>query len=342
MKLLNKKVYWIGQISWWTFTTFVLRQPTSQFFDLGFNRPIYLTISFILGIGLTHVYQELFRRKYSTQKNTLHIALAGVLLVAGAFYLEDYFFGFQRYRKPSLGLPLVFYDYIQFYLESIRYIIIWFLFFHLIIINRISHKRELQLAQAETLLKVAELENLKNQLNPHFLFNAINSIKALTLSDPAMARHALTELSDLLRTSLSMGNLQLVSFEEELTLVKDYLFLEKLRYENRLRYQFMIDRATVGCKVPPMSLQLLVENAIKHGVAKQKAGGDIMIQARMNQNQLCIRVSNAGSINPSTERMGVGVRNLQRRLEINFKNNASFELLQEEDKVVAQVCIRYE
>ncbi|MDI9857792.1 sensor histidine kinase [Flectobacillus roseus] len=341
MKLLDSRVYWIGQFSWWTFTTFVLRQPNSKYFEQGYNLPIYLVISFFIGLVLTHIYKEIFNKKLADKRNVIPYALLGIVIVGGAFYLQDFAFGFQRYRKPSMGLPLELYDYLQFYVESVRYVIIWFLFFHLIIMERVSHQKEIQLSKAETLLKIAELENLKNQLNPHFLFNAINSIKALTLTDPALARHALTELSDLLRTSLSMGNHQLVSFEEELKLVKDYLFLEKLRYEERLRYQFMIERATMGCKVPPMSLQLLVENAIKHGVGKTKNGGDIMIQARMSEKVLMIRVTNAGTLSLENKRIGVGMKNLQRRLSINFQEKAELQLLQEEDKVVSQVVIHY-
>ncbi|MFY7827163.1 MAG: sensor histidine kinase [Flectobacillus sp.] len=341
MKLLDSRVYWIGQFSWWIFTTFVLRQPNSKYFEQGYNLPIYLVISFIIGLVLTHIYKEIFNRKLVSKPNVIPYALLGVVIVGGAFYLQDLAFGFQRYRKPSMGLPLELSDYLQFYVESVRYVVIWFLFFHLIIMERVSHQKEIQLSKAETLLKIAELENLKNQLNPHFLFNAINSIKALTLTDPALARHALTELSDLLRTSLSMGNHQLVSFEEELKLVKDYLFLEKLRYEDRLRYQFMIERATMGCKVPPMSLQLLVENAIKHGVGKTKNGGDIMIQARMSEKILIIRVTNVGLLNLENKRIGVGMKNLQRRLSINFQERAELQLLQEDDKVVSQVVINY-
>jgi LytS/YehU family sensor histidine kinase len=120
-----------------------------------------------------------------------------------------------------------------------------------------------------------------------------------------------------------MGNHQLVSFEEELKLVKDYL-LEKLRYEERLRYQFMIERATMGCKVPPMSLQLLVENAIKHGVGKTKNGGDIMIQARMSEKVLMIRVTNAGTLSLENKRIGVGMKIFNADFLLIFKKKQNY------------------
>ncbi len=197
------------------------------------------------------------------------------------------------------------------------------------------------MAQSETDLKTAELANLKNQLNPHFLFNAINSIKALTISDPHLARNALTELSQLLRTSLTMGNEQLVTLETEISFVKDYLSLEKIRYEKRLNYAFEIDKNALNIKLPPMSLQLLVENAIKHGIGKNKGGGVILIKAVCKENHFQLSVTNSGKLklNPSSSDTGVGIKNLQKRLYFNFQENASFSVKEEYHQVVASISI---
>jgi LytS/YehU family sensor histidine kinase len=197
------------------------------------------------------------------------------------------------------------------------------------------------LAQSETDLKTAELANLKNQLNPHFLFNAINSIKALTLSDPHLARNALTELSQLLRTSLTMGNEQLVTLETEISFVKDYLFLEKIRYESRLNYAFNIDKNTLSLKIPPMTLQLMVENAIKHGIGRSKAGGEILIQSTFSDNVFGLSVKNSGKLKHSSSlnNTGVGIINLQKRLYFNFKENAKFSVKEVDNQVVASISI---
>ena len=252
----------------------------------------------------------------------------------------DYYFGFQRYRKPSEGIALEMYDYFQFFVESIRYVGLWFLFYHLLISNHIAQYKELALAQSEASLKSAELANLKNQLNPHFLFNAINSIKALTISDPNLARNALTELSQLLRTSLTVGNEQLVSLESEISFVKDYLFLEKLRYENRLHYFFEIDKNTLSVRIPPMSLQLLVENAIKHGIGQSKAGGDIIIKTEfINGNNFLLTVTNSGKLMAEHSSTGVGIENLEKRLFLNFQDKAKFSVCEKKNHVIASISI---
>lgn len=341
MRYISKRLYWIIQLSWWFFATFFLRLPTTKYFNDPKNLYSYLIISFLICVIYTHTYAALFVKKLRNRKQTALFAFLGILITGGTIFLLDYYFGFQRYRKPSEGIPLAYYDYIQFLIESIRYVGLWFLMYHLLVSNYEAQRKALALAQSETDLKTAELANLKNQLNPHFLFNAINSIKALTLSDPHLARHALTELSQLLRTSLTMGNEHLVTLETELNFVKDYLFLEKIRYEARLNYSFEIDKNSLNVKIPPMSLQLLVENAIKHGIGRNKAGGEIIIKSIYNENKFQLSVTNSGKLKPNSHSnsTGVGLKNLQKRLFFNFQNNASFAVTEETHNVVASICI---
>jgi two-component system, LytTR family, sensor kinase len=340
MKYFSKRTYWIVQLSWWLFTTFVLRFPSSKYFA---NNPqtkyVYLIVSFLIGIVFTHFYALIFQKKYRENRKTVIFAISGAIVTGGTIYLLDYYFGFQRYRKPSEGIPLEAYDYFQFFIESIRYVGLWFLFYHLLVSNAESQHKAVALAQSETALKTAELANLKNQLNPHFLFNAINSIKALTLSDPNLARTALTQLSELLRSSLTVGNEQLITLESEITFVKDYLFLEKIRYEKRLNYTFDIDKGSLNIKIPPMALQLLVENAIKHGISKLKHGGEISIHAINEQNIFILTVTNSGKLSKDYSPTGVGIKNLEKRLFLNYKEKAEFSLSQNHNKVIATIRI---
>lgn len=340
MRYFSPKIYWTVQSSWWLFTTFILRYPTTKYFKDPFIKFSYLIISFLLGILLTHFYAHLFSRKNRNTKTTILYGITGAIITGASIFLLDYYFGFQRYRKPSEGIDLETYDYIQFFVESIRYVGLWFLVYHLLIITHIAQYKQLALAQSEASLKSAELSNLKNQLNPHFLFNAINSIKALTISDPHLARNALTELSQLLRTSLTIGNEQLVSLESEISFVKDYLFLEKLRYENRLNYSFEIDKNTLNVKIPPMSLQLLVENAIKHGIGKSKVGGEILIKTEMLlNNNFVLTVINSGKLRTEHSETGVGIQNLEKRLFLNFQDNAKFTVFELKNQVIASISI---
>ncbi len=340
MRYFSPNVYWTVQLSWWLFTTFVLRYPTTKFFNDPTIKFSYLIISFLIGILLTHFYAHFFSQKIRDSKTSILYGISGVIITGAAIYLLDYYFGFQRYRKPSQGIPLETYDYFQFFVESMRYVGLWFLVYHLLISNYISQYKELALAQSEASLKSAELAILKNQLNPHFLFNAINSIKALTISDPTLARNALTELSQLLRSALTIGSEQLVNLESEVNFVKDYLFLEKLRYENRLHYSFDIDKNTLTVKIPPMSLQLLVENAIKHGIGKCKAGGEIHIKTEMLTNNIFIlTVTNTGKLRNEPSDSGVGIKNLEKRLYLNFQEKAKFTVFELKNHVIASISI---
>ncbi len=340
MKYFSKKVYWTVQLSWWLFTTFVLRFPSTKYFATHpQTKYTYLIINFLIGIIFTHLYAHFFQKKFRENKKTVMFAISGAILTGGTIFLIDYYFGFQRYRKPSEGIPLETYDYFQFFIESIRYVGLWFLFYHLLVSNAESQHKAVALAQSETALKTAELANLKNQLNPHFLFNAINSIKALTISDPQLARNSLTQLSELLRTSLTIGSEQSVNFETEVNFVKDYLFLEKIRYEDRLKYTFEIEKNTSSIKLPPMILQLLVENAIKHGISKLKFGGEIIIKSEVNENKFILTVINSGKLKNSNSSTGIGIQNLRKRLFFFFQEKATFEITEKNGKVVAQITI---
>lgn len=341
MRYFSKKLYWVMQLSGWLLATFFLRLPTTKYFD---DRQIlysYLISSFLICVICTHIYAALFVNKSRNNKQTFLFAFFGIFITGATIFLLDYYFGFQRYRKPSEGIPLANYDYIQFFIESIRYVGLWFLIYYLLVSNYETQKRVLALSQSETALKTAELANLKNQLNPHFLFNAINSIKALTLSDPHLARNALTELSQLLRTSLSMGNEQLVTFETEVSFVRDYLSLEKLRYENRLNYYFEVDKNSLNTKIPPMSLQVLVENAIKHGIGTSKEGGCILIKSTYKENVFLLSVINSGKLKHSNTfvNTGVGLKNLEKRLFLSFQNDALFKVNEQNNHVIASISI---
>ena len=132
-------------------------------------------------------------------------------------------------------------------------------------------------------VKEAELRALKSQVNPHFLFNSLNSLRALIDEDAPRARESVTRLANMLRYSLQSGQLETVTLEEELRIVEDYLALEQIRHESRLRVTWQLDReATLrGVSVPPMLLQTLVENAVKYGISPRREGGEIVIAARI-------------------------------------------------------------
>jgi hypothetical protein len=169
--------------------------------------------------------------------------------------------------------------------------------------------------QAEAAARALELQVLRAQINPHFLFNALNNLRALVNEDPARAREMLTRLSNTLRHTLQHSAKDRVPLADELAVVRDYLALEQLHHEERLRVDWQVDPATAGASVPPMLLQLLVENAIKHGVARTPGGGVVDIAIARDSERLRIAVGNPGQWKPgSSDSTGLGLANLRERL----------------------------
>lgn len=206
---------------------------------------------------------------------------------------------------------------------------------------------ELDRARLAATVKDAELRALKSQINPHFIFNSLNSLRALIDEDPTRARQAVTQLANLLRYSLQSAQCETVAFEDELRVVSDYLALEQVRHEERLRVRLDISPETLGLAVPPLLLQTLVENAIKYGISTRPEGGEIVISAHLAGGRLELRVMNPGELaaarptmTPATVSTGLGLKNAAERLRMFFGDRARLELRAEsEARVVAEVSI---
>lgn len=195
-------------------------------------------------------------------------------------------------------------------------------------------------------VKEAEMRTLKAQINPHFMFNGLNNIRALVMEDPARARTMITHLSDLLRYSIQLNSAEWVPLSRELEIVRHYLELEAMQLEERLTYSLDVDPAALAVPIPPMTLQLLVENAIKHGIAPRPEGGSIQLTAQPDaaSGQLHIMVCNTGRYQPQPAHQGVGLRNAQERLALLFGTTATFSISNDpttSDRVVAELQLPY-
>jgi two-component system, LytTR family, sensor kinase len=202
-----------------------------------------------------------------------------------------------------------------------------------------SRKQELSNISLEASRNEIELKNLRSQLNPHFLFNSLNSIRALIEIEPGKAKDAVTTLSNLLRSSLILGKENLASLGDELDMVANYLDLEKIRFEERLNVKWNTDATLNDFQVPPFILQMLAENAIKHGISNLINGGDILIETKKEGESLIIRVVNSGELTGRTD-TGIGIQNTRRRLDLQFKGTVDFELKQENNNVIAQLTFK--
>ncbi|MEL7148374.1 MAG: histidine kinase, partial [Bacteroidota bacterium] len=196
--------------------------------------------------------------------------------------------------------------------------------------------------QYEAAINEFELNNLKTQLNPHFIFNSLNSIRALVDEDPKKSKQAITQLSNILRNSLILDKKKLISFEEELNTVKDYLELESVRYEERLDVQYDIAPESMDFNIPPMMIQTLVENGIKHGVSQLTKGGSVEIRTHIHNHTLVIQIRNSGQYvnGKNKSHTGIGLKNTIKRLDLIYSDQASFSIENENsDTVLTQIVI---
>ncbi len=190
-------------------------------------------------------------------------------------------------------------------------------------------ERDARLSQTEKRLVQAKLEALKSQLQPHFLFNTLNAVSALVEKDPAASRRMIARLSELLRLTLDSQEQHEITLESELALLKHYLEIEQIRFEDRLQVNYNIATETHRALVPNMILQPLVENAIKHGVQKQRSGGVINISAHHENERLHLVVEDDGpgvDFDAETFQRGVGLKNTQSRLRQLYGEDHSFSL----------------
>ncbi|WP_316842168.1 sensor histidine kinase [Pedobacter gandavensis] len=337
-------LYWKCQIVGWTIAA--LYWTLQGFLSGGFRFDlaiVQLISDVLIYVLMTHMYRNFSLRHHWEDlplKNLLIRILPAIVFMGFLYTLVTVLklygirvvFGLNEHQSildffkiNGLGI----------FIAGIRLMAIWLLAYHLFHYA----KRELRLAgekaHIELSLKQAQLDNLHMQLNPHFLFNSLNTIKSLIYTSPSSAGRGIDLLSELLRAGLYKGKALMLSLEEELFLVKDYLELEKLRMRERLNFKIVCDASFFSIPVPRMSIQGLVENALKHGVAVEKDGGFIHVLITRQSDLLCIEVLSPGQLSVNKNKMGIGLENLKERLNITYTGNASFELYEKSGQVCA-------
>jgi LytS/YehU family sensor histidine kinase len=189
-----------------------------------------------------------------------------------------------------------------------------------------SREASLAVAEAKTLARDAELQALRMQINPHFLFNSLHSIAALTTLDGARAREMCIKLSDFLRSSLGLGQRDSVPLREELALARSYLEVEQVRFGARLQFSENIQESCQDCAIPVLLLQPLVENAVKHGIAGLVEGGAVRLSVECLGDIVHLAVENGFDPDaPRPSRLGMGLPHVRRRLELRYGSAASMQ-----------------
>jgi two-component system, LytTR family, sensor histidine kinase AlgZ len=195
----------------------------------------------------------------------------------------------------------------------------------------VSREAQERAVESNVRAREAELSALKAQINPHFLYNSLNSISALTSIDPAGAREMCVSLADFLRLTLGMGEKAVIPLREEVGLVEKYCAIEKVRFGERLTIKEEIQEEATECLLPPLLLQPLFENAVVHGIAQMPEGGWIRLQVVRNGNRMSVTVENSWDPEAGSSRKnGVGLKNVQRRLEARYGNEGQLQASAEE------------
>lgn len=338
---------------------------------------LHFVLDVTIYIGITHLFR-LFSLKMEWQKlapgalllrfipSVLILGLAFVIVTLPRFYLVS------RYMIPAFDQPFGVYfkhNWFTMYMTGIRLMSIWVLAYYLYHFSARELDSVRENARLSLAAKDARFDHLRAQLNPHFFFNSLNSIKALINADPRSARRAVDLLSDLLRHSLYEGDKWLIPLEEEIGLVRDYLELEKIRFGQRLQVSIQVEEGLGQTPILPLSIQVLVENAIKHGIAASISGGMIDIQVESELNNIKAIVYSPGRLAPAdsgADRLdaivgslgaglspgagqvlgspgagqvlgagaGLGLKNLAERLQLRFPGKSCFQLVQQRDDIV--------
>jgi hypothetical protein len=317
-------LYWRCQIVGWSLYGLLAFGIPTLFGGLRWSVVARTALGIVLGLVLTHQFRRYMRRNGWLRLPLLQLAprivsasvVIGALIVLGVSpFLLDIFGSGNR--LAAMATVLIFH---------IVGILLWsaiYLGHHYLRSVRAVEAAKWQLELAN---RDAELSALRAQLNPHFLFNSLNSLRALVTEDPARARDAITGLAALLRHTLRLSRARTIALDEELEATEHYLQLEALRFENRLHYEIDARPDALQHPVPPMLVQTLVENAIKHGIARLPEGGTISIKARDLDGNLCIRVTNTGTLTNGAISGGIGIRNAFERLRLTFGDGVRLDV----------------
>ncbi len=346
----KKLLYWGVQVAGWTayflFSIFLL--SATEYYTLTTNFYIYASLSIVAAIIVSHGIRYVIISKSLLSNEigrlitiTLLLTTIAGFMLEGSQVLIEFCIEADFVLDPDYTSDFELSAFLVGVSRSIILFLLWSGLYYVFAIVEKSRAQEILNLKWEASKNEIELKNLRAQLNPHFLFNSLNSIRALVGINPDQAKTSVTQLSNLLRRSINLGKMRVIPLKEELDLVKIYLDLEQVRFEERLKTEFQISQDSLSCEIPPLMIQTVVENGIKHGISKSIDGGIIRVVSTKVENGLEILVASSGTLSPNPDLPGIGISNSKKRLEILFGSNASFEIKQVKDEVVVKINIVY-
>ncbi|MBP7866280.1 MAG: histidine kinase [Acidobacteria bacterium] len=346
----HRRAYWACQALFWSayFLDYLL-------YGVAGNIPLAATFwaafpNAVFGFGATHLYRAWIQARGWTRQPlprllprvVLSVAFLAalwnlfeslLLSISGWWSLLDYF---RSGFKPNKSLPVFYLDFCM----DLLYLSLWSAVYFGYHYLRDYHEERFEKLRVQADLKEAELMALRSQLNPHFLFNCLNSIRSLITESPERAKEMVTLLSGTLRYALLSASKPTVPLEDEMRIVSDYLSIEAARFEERLEVRLAIDPRTLPLPVPPLIVQTLAENAVKHGISRLERGGRVDIRSGLEGETLVVEVLNDGKPSDPSPGGGTGLSNARRRLESLFGGSARIDLKGEGgDRVLARLVI---
>ncbi|MBX3253041.1 MAG: histidine kinase [Chitinophagaceae bacterium] len=329
---LNISRYWWCQIfGWGVFGLANIFFAYTYGQEITAKMIIRLLIVLALGIPITHLLRNVIIRKkwlvLPIEKiiTRLFFSLVTASLIYSLCSLSLFEWFNLSEVNPETKAPFIDRVVLRTF-DSSLFLMVWLLIYYVYHYFQKNKKQEVDTFRLQSLVKELELKTIKSHINPHFIFNSLNSIRALVDENPERARRAITELSNILRSSMQTEKLETVPLEQELNIVRDYLALEQMRFEERLKVDFDIDEDTLSQPIPPMMLQTLAENAIKHGISKQVNGGTVFISSDFVGGHHEIIIRNSGILNGHADHIGFGLQSTQDRLNLLFGQKATFEI----------------
>ncbi|MGE5802358.1 MAG: sensor histidine kinase [Gemmatimonadota bacterium] len=315
--------YWACQVAGWSLYALIGGGVPTLYGGLRWPVVARALVGATLGLGLTHYLRRHIQRngwlRLSLRRLIPRILAASVVIavVMVTAVMPFLFLFIPSNRAGAISAILLGHGAIVF---------VWCVIYFAVHYLRGLRAEEAEKWRLELAVRDTELRALRGQLNPHFLFNSLNSLRGLILESPQRAQEAVTRLASLLRFALLSSRSRTISLDQELEATRHYLDLESLRFEARLRYRFDVDTEALEQAVPPLLVQTLVENAIKHGIANLPQGGSVRIEARKRAKDLCIRVTNTGSLQDRRDGDGIGLANSLDRLRLTFGEAAEITL----------------
>ena len=330
MRARSSRWFWVAQVGGWIayasslFLTFLPGMEPGRRVAVFINKELRAVVGIVVSLGLLVLYRRVVPEPEVGARAVVTAVVASIAAGISGYFVHASLMilmggSWDVFFDPTTTPRSI--------LEFVFAFLVWSAAYFGVAVWRRSQEREREAVEARRLAQEAQLQMLAYQLNPHFLFNALTSIRAMIDEDKSRARQMVTQLAAFLRHALVERALQTTTLAAELDALRGYLAIEQIRFEERLAIETNVDAAAESCAIPAFLIHPLLENAIKHG-ARDNGDGPLRVKldARVIGDALRVEVWNTGQLSTRVPDTGIGVRNVRERLARLFPSHSRFEL----------------